>query len=72
MREAGGAACGDGRGHPAWIFTYREGGRRRCLYVRKRDVGTVREALERGRLEEALLLEEGVRPIGALREADSD
>ena len=44
--KLGCAACRDGRGHPAWIFTYHEGGRRKLLYVRQRDIGTVREALE--------------------------
>ena len=53
--KLGCAACRDGRGRPAWIFTYHEGGRRKFLYVRQRDIGTVREALERGRLVETLL-----------------
>ena len=58
---------------PAWIFAYRVDGRRKCLYVRKRDVPAVRAALERGRRVEALLLEEGVRLIESLRaEADAD
>ena len=48
------------QGHPAWIFTCREGGRRRRLYVRKRVVGTVRVVRGLGRLVEALLIEEGV------------
>jgi hypothetical protein len=62
-----------GTGHPAWIFAYRVGGRRKCLYVRKRDEPAVRAALERGRRVESLLLEEGVRLIESLRaEADAD
>ena len=62
-----------GTGHPAWIFAYRADGRRKCLYVRKRDVPAVRAALERGRRVESLLLEEGVRLIESLRaEADAD
>ena len=61
------------QGHPAWIFAYREGGRRKCLYVRKRDVAAVEAAIERGRRVEALLLEEGVRFIRSLRaEVDED
>lgn len=71
--KKGCAVCRDGGGHPAWIFAYREGGRRKCLYVRKRDVPAVRAALDRGRRLEALLLEEGVRLIKSLRsEADAD
>lgn len=71
--KKGCAVCRDGGGHPAWIFAYREGGRRKCLYVRKRDVQAVRAALDRGRRLEALLLEEGVRLIKSLRsEADAD
>ena len=66
-------ACKSGKGHPAWIFAYREGGRRKCLYVRKRDVAAVEAAIERGRRVEALLLEEGVRFIRSLRaEVDED
>lgn len=65
-------ACKDGKGHPSWIFTFWDGGRHRCLHVRKGDVGKVREALERGRAVEALLVAEGARLIRALREADAD
>ena len=71
--KKGCAICGAGGGHPAWIFAYRAGGRRKCLYVRKRDVPAVMEALDRGRRLEALLLEEGVRLIKSLRsDADAD
>ena len=73
LRSCGPVACMAGTGHPAWIFVYRVDGRRKCLYVRKRDVPAVRAALERGRRVEALLLEEGVRLIESLRaEADAD
>ena len=37
-------ACRSGKGHPAWIFACREGGKRRCLYVRKHDVPAVEAA----------------------------
>lgn len=71
--KKGCAACMAGTGHPAWIFAYRVDGRRKCLYVRKRDVAAVEAAIERGRRVEALLLEEGVRFIRSLRaEADAD
>ena len=48
--KKGCAACMAGTGHPAWIFAYRADGRRRCLYVRRKDVDAVRDALERGRM----------------------
>ena len=71
--KSGCRACKSGKGHPAWIFAYRVGGRRKCLYVRKGDVPKVKAAIERGRRVEALLLEEGVRLIESLRaEADAD
>ena len=71
--KSGCRACKSGNGHPAWIFAYRVEGRRKCLYVRKRDVPTVEAAIERGRRVEAMLLEEGVRLIGSLRAgADAD
>ena len=71
--RSGCRACKSGKGHPEWIFAYREGGRRKCLYVRKRDVAAVEAAIERGRRVEALLLEEGVRFIRSLRaEVDAD
>ena len=66
--KKGCAACMAGTGHPAWIFAYRVDGRRKCLYVRRRDVDAVRDALERGRMVESLLLEAGVAYIRALRE----
>ena len=65
--KKGCAACMAGTGHPAWIFAYRADGRRKCLYVRKRDVPKVMAAIERGRRIEALLLEGGVRLIESLR-----
>ena len=65
--RSGCGACKSGKGHPAWIFAYRVGGRRKCLYVRRRDVPAVEAALE------SLLLAEGVRLIESLRaEADAD
>ena len=71
--KKGCVACRDGKGHPAWIFTYRVDGRRKCLYVRRRDVETVKGAIVRGRMVERILLEEGVRLITSLRgEVDAD
>ena len=69
--KGGCRACKSGKGHPAWIFAYRVGGKRKCLYVRKGDVPKVKAAIERGRRVEEMFLEEGVRLIGSLR-ADAD
>lgn len=43
------AACERGEKHPAWIFTFREKGRQRCLYVRPALVETLRRAIRNGR-----------------------
>jgi hypothetical protein len=48
-------ACVRGDKHPGWIFVFREKGRQRCLYVRKRLVPALRQAILNGRrLEERL------------------
>lgn len=48
-------ACAQGRKHPAFIFTYRQQGRLRCLYVRPAMVPALRQAIANGRvLEERL------------------
>lgn len=65
--KKGCTVCKEGKGHPAWIFAYRVDGKRKCLYVRKKDVPLVKSAIERGRRIESLLLEEGVRLIKSLR-----
>ncbi|MGI5867914.1 MAG: DUF6788 family protein [Kiritimatiellia bacterium] len=49
-------ACAEGRGHPAAIYSYREGGRLRCMHVRPEFVAELRQAIENGRkLEESLV-----------------
>lgn len=52
-------ACESGRKHPAWIFTFRQGGRQHCRYVPKDLVGPLRQAIANGRRLEALLVEAG-------------
>ena len=49
------AACERGEKHPAWIFTFREKGRQRCLYVRPALVEALRQAIRNGRRMEELL-----------------
>ena len=42
-------ACRSGRKHPAWLFSFSQGGRRRCRYVPLDLVATLRQALDNGR-----------------------
>ena len=53
-------ACARGDKHPAWIFTFRQKWRQRCLYVRPAFVETLRRAIGNGRRMEDLLTREGV------------
>ena len=57
------AACERGEKHPAWIFTFREKGRQRCLYVRPALVEVLRQAIRNGRRMEELLTRSGTALI---------
>jgi hypothetical protein len=48
-------ACADGRKHRAFILGYKEGGKRRCLYVPAERVAALRAAIANGRRIEQLL-----------------
>jgi len=48
-------ACAQGDKHPAFLWTFTEAGRRRCLYVPAQLVPLVRQGLENGRRLEARL-----------------
>lgn len=48
-------ACAKGDKHPAFLWTFTEAGRRRCLYVPAQLVPLVRQGLENGRRLEARL-----------------
>lgn len=52
-------ACARGDKHPAFIFSFTEKGRRRCMYVPAELVPLLREGLDNGRKLEALLTEVG-------------
>ena len=52
-------ACARGDKHPAFIFSFSEKGRRRCMYVPAELVPLLQEGLENGRKLEALLSEIG-------------
>ena len=58
MRE-GCRTCLEDGGHPAAIYTYRSGGKLRCMHVRKDFVPALRAAIENGRKLEELLVRMG-------------
>lgn len=60
-------ACKAGRKHQAILFTFTEGGRRRCRYVPADLAPVLREALANGRRLEARLAELGPALIEAYR-----
>ena len=51
--------CAEGKGHPKLIFTFRENGKLRGLYVRPAHEAALRAAIENGRAVERLLAEAG-------------
>ena len=53
------AACRSGRKHRAFLFSYAQDGKRRCMYVAPGLVPALREALLSGRAVEAVLHEGG-------------
>ncbi len=65
-------ACQSGGGHPKLIFTFRENGKLRGLYVRPQHERIVRKAIENGRELERLITRAGEDLVRSLRlEADS-
>jgi len=56
-------ACGSGRKHPAFLFSFSEKGHRRCLYVPRELVPALRQAIANGRWMEAQMRRLGVRLI---------
>ena len=61
--------CAEGKGHPKLIFTYRDNGKLRGLYVRPEHEKLLRAAIENGRTVERLLTECGRDMVLALRRA---
>ena len=53
------AACARGDKHPAFIWSFTEKGRRRCMYVPAEMVSLLRQGLENGLKLEALLTQLG-------------
>ena len=64
--------CTEGKGHPKPIFTFRENGKLRGLYVRPRHERRLREAIENGREVERLLVEAGRGLVLGMRGDDAD
>jgi hypothetical protein len=62
-------ACARGERHPSFLFTFREQGRQRCLYVPRELVPRLRRAIENGRWMEAQLVRLGAELIEAHRRA---
>lgn len=61
-------ACARGDKHPAFLWTFTEQGRRRCLYVPADLVPVLRQGLENGRRLEARLAALGPAWLGAWRQ----
>jgi hypothetical protein len=66
--RAGCKACAEGRKHRAFILAYKEGGRRRCLYVPERRVPALRAAIANGRHIEQLLSQCGAEMVKQARQ----
>ena len=62
--------CAEGRGHPKLIFTFRENGKLRGLYVRPQHEARLRRAIENGRELERLLVESGRDMVLGMRSVD--
>lgn len=56
-------ACTEGRGHRAFIFSCKDGDKRRCLYVPANKVEMLRKAISNGRRIEQLLSKNGQRLV---------
>jgi hypothetical protein len=52
-------ACASGKKHPNYLLAFTDQGRRRCLYVPKSLVPTLKQALKNGRRIERLLYQMG-------------
>jgi hypothetical protein len=60
-------ACASGEKHPVWLFSFRQSGRRRCMYVAEAVVPELQQAIENGRRVEALMADAGEALIRQLR-----
>ena len=67
--RAGCKACAEGRKHRAFILAYKEGKRRRCLYVPAERVPALRAAIANGRRIEQLLSQCGAEMVKQARQS---
>ncbi len=63
------AACARGDKHPAFLLSFTENGRRRCMYVPAELVPRLQQGLQNGRQLEALLSQLGPRLLRHYRQA---
>jgi hypothetical protein len=61
-------ACARGDKHPAFIFSFTDKGRRRCMYVPAEWVPQLQQALRNGKALEALLYELGPQLLRQYRQ----
>ncbi len=61
-------ACKSGKKHPAWLFSFRQGGKQRCRYVPLALVPLLRQALDNGRRLEKRLVDLGVELLSRYRQ----
>ena len=61
-------ACAEGRKHRAFILSYKDGTRRRCLYVPAERVTALRTAIANGRRIEQLLSQCGAEIVRQARQ----
>lgn len=66
--RAGCAACAQGEKHRSFIFSYRQDGKQRCLYVPRELVPELQRALEGGQWLERRLSELGATLVFAYRQ----
>ena len=64
-------ACKSGKKHPAWLFSFTQGGKRRCRYVPRELVPVLHKALDNGRQLEKRLVELGVELLTRYRQRRS-
>ena len=58
--------CKSGKGHPAWIFVFREDGKQRCRHVPASAAPLMKKAIENGRKLEQAICAEGLRYLDSL------
>lgn len=65
--RAGCPACASGKKHPAFIFSFKHKGRRRCMHVPRELVAQMRQAIRNGRLIEEQMSHSGYELIQRFR-----